>query len=196
MRAESSGNSVPRMVKTWTWDRRDWGLVEHPDFIKLWSLPGPWHDEPDKVQWVHADLDCLMVRSHHGNWCGYVGVPPGHAFHGRDYGGLDEMIEVHGGLTFADSCNEDAPEGHGICHIPEPGRPADVWWFGFDCNHAFDVAPRMLLTKQLAKSYTHMGTYKALPYVRGHVEHLAVQLAAIVTVIEPKAEIGGGEHGG
>lgn len=37
-----------------------------------------------------------------------------------------DCFEVHGGLTFAGAFDEAAPEGHGICQIPEAGRPVDV----------------------------------------------------------------------
>lgn len=70
---------------------------------------GAWDAEPDKVQWIDAatGLDCLMVRAGHlGYWCGYVGVPEGHAAFEKDYGYVD--VRVHGGLTFSDRC-ADAP---------------------------------------------------------------------------------------
>jgi hypothetical protein len=56
--------------------------------------------------------------------------------------GEEDYIYVHGGLTFADSCSDEVREdGGGICHIPYPGRPADVWWLGFDCAHCDDLSP-------------------------------------------------------
>src|SRR5438105_1894678 len=98
---------------------------------------GPWKSEPDRVDFEHAGFPCLMLRGQsHGAWCGYVAVPPGHPLHGKDYN--DEALgetDVHGGLTYASACS-----GH-ICHVPEAGEPADVWWFGFDCIHAGDLAP-------------------------------------------------------
>jgi len=150
------------------------------------TLPGPWQDEPDKVQWVDeaTDLDCLLVRNHLGTWCGYVGVPPGHPWHGKSY--HDITVDVHGGLTYASSCDEDALEGEGICHIPEPGRQADVWWLGFDCGHAFDLAPGMLqfererfpgeeVFERLAASQT----YRDINYAEKEVRHLAHQIAQV-----------------
>jgi hypothetical protein len=44
--------------------------------------PGPWQDEPDRLEWTHAGLYCLMIRNDLGSWCGYVGVPPEHPLHG------------------------------------------------------------------------------------------------------------------
>jgi hypothetical protein len=132
---------------------------------------GPWDDEPDKMQWVDeaTNLDCLIVRNHSGALCGYVGVPNGHPHYGKDYDTPD--VEVHGGLTYADRCQEDAPEGHGICHIPDPGRPGDVWWFGFDCAHYQDLIP--------AYSQDHIGlggVYRNIAYVEAECARLAAQL--------------------
>jgi hypothetical protein len=118
-------------MKEWTTiNKSDWG-------------DGPWQNEPDKVVWIDpvTNLDCMIHRGPSGALCGYVGVGPDHPWHGK---GCDDVdVEVHGGLTFANKCNEEATEANGICHIPEPGRPHDVWWLGFDCAHAFDVMPRL-----------------------------------------------------
>src|SRR5437868_461399 len=95
--------------------------------------PGPWDNEPDRLEWRHAGLPCLMNRNRSGVWCGYVAVPPGHPFHGASYD--DERtydLPSHGGLTFSSTCSGE------ICHVPQPGEPDDVWWFGFDCNHGYD----------------------------------------------------------
>lgn len=144
------------------------------------TTPGPWDDEPDKVQWIDpdSDLDCLALRNRLGVWCGYVGLPPGHPLHGQ---AVDEDdFDVHGGVTFRGSlCDEEAPEGHGICHVPLPGRPADVWWVGFDCGHAFDVMPAFM---EYEKGTGHeplwpRSVYRDLGYVKGETARLARQLA-------------------
>ena len=129
--------------------------------------PGPWMDEPDKLVWVDeaTDLDCMIVRGPLGALCGYVGVGPDHPNHGKsvwyDEGG--PSVDVHGGLTFSAKCDEEGT----ICHVPQPGRITDVWWFGFDCAHAWDLVPRM----------TYMeGTYKDIEFVRHEVTELARQL--------------------
>ena len=159
-----------RLERSWTHEGRPElnprGLV---------APPGPWDDEPDKVQWVDevTDYDCLAVRNPLGAWCGYVGLPPGHPWHGRGYSDIEDVIRVHGGLTFASSCNEEAPEGHGICHVPFPGRPDDVWWLGFDCAHAGDRIPCM-------EDFSVPGwpdVYRDLEYVRAECAFLARQLA-------------------
>jgi hypothetical protein len=138
--------------------------------------PGPWDDEPDRVQFkTTAGLVGLVVRSAlTGALCGYVGVPPGHPLHGKKYGEI-EGVSVHGGLTYSERC-DDGP----ICHVAEPGEPAAVWWIGFDCGHAFDLMPALMA--QIARHGLHWGhpdEYRPLAYVRAEVERLAEQVAAI-----------------
>lgn len=152
----------------------------HPDRAEIHRLtqPGPWDDEPDKVQWIDAatGLDCLAVRNRSGNWCGYVGLPPGHPMHGQSADESD--FEVHGGITFNGSlCDEDAEEGHGICHVPFPGRPAAVWWIGFDCGHFMDLSPAYLELGEDMRYTLERLTYRTLAYVRGECADLAKQLA-------------------
>lgn len=142
---------------------------------------GPWTAEPeDKVVWVdpETDLDCMAVRNQLGAWCGYVGVAPGHRLHGADYEAAHDAaaVDVHGGLTFADRC---APSGkgpqEGICHIEQDGRPDPVWWFGFDCAHAWDVVPGL---ETLGVGSDAGGAYRDLGFVVAECETLARQLAA------------------
>src|SRR5262245_29921583 len=148
---------------------------------------GPWDQEPDKVQWSDqtTGLPCLAVRHlAWGHWCGYVGVPPGHPYHGKPTSDLQDL-NVHGGLTYADRCmqpNESHPdvEATGICHVPGPGEPHDVWWLGFDCHHAFDLAPLYgrALPPHLQLMNSRMDhTYRTLEYVRTQCASLAVQLS-------------------
>lgn len=141
--------------------------------------PGPWDEEPDKVHWVDAatDLDCLMVRNRHsGNWCGYVAVTEGHPLFGVDYQEAPSF-DVHGGLTYANFCMEGDDESVGVCHVPLPGRPDHVWWFGFDCAHSCDLRPAAEM-RDRAHGWPSMGgTYRDRSYVEGEVRSLAKQLA-------------------
>jgi hypothetical protein len=159
---------------------------------------GPWADEPDKIQWVDdaTGFDCLIVRNRGGALCGYVGLPSEHPCHGLDYdsvrildadGGHD-WPDVHGGLTYADSCQEGGDEAASICHIPQPGRPDDVWWFGFDCAHHMDISPGMLARDResgfpISSSYGE--AYRTVAYVRSECARLARQL---VTAIASEGE--------
>jgi len=143
-------------------DRTDWD-------------PGPWDAEEDRYQWkTRSGLPGLIVRNNLGNLCGYAAVAPGHAMYGKSYETPD--VDVHGGLTFGSKC-------HGaICHIPDPGEPDDVWWFGFDCAHAGDLLPARTAMAKRIQGYPKMrgefdGTYRDVAYVRAQVEDLARQLA-------------------
>lgn len=137
---------------------------------------GPWDDEPDLVEWRHPyfpGLPLLAVRNAVGAWCGYVGVPPGHPWHGKDRDACD--ADAHGGLTYSDKCSGD------ICHVAAPGEPDDVWWLGFDCAHAGDVMPSVvaiLAAKRLDTFGDVFGNdkYRDLAYVMDEVEGLAVQV--------------------
>lgn len=97
-----------------TVDKSEWG-------------PGPWQDEPDKLQWEDkaTGLACLIVRGPAGALCGYVGVPQSHPWFGVDYNQCTReskceetwcdhrpCVEVHGGLTFADSCRAASADGY------------------------------------------------------------------------------------
>ena len=146
-------------------DKKDWG-------------PGPWQDEPDKIQWQDeaTGLACLMVRHPTlGHWCGYVGVAEGHPFFKKEYNDIDEDLNVHGGLTFTDSCYEDMELGQGVCHVPSPGEPDDVWWLGFDFMHAGDVAPG---THEITRRWSAEGgdSYKDRAYVERECFELAAQV--------------------
>ncbi len=141
-----------------------------------WSEPGEWHSEPDKAQWIDGgtQLDCLAVRNRLGSWCGYVGIPVGHPYYGLGPGEI--AVEVHGSLTYAAPCEEGALPGHGICHIPEQGRPDNVWWLGFDCGHWNDLQPGMPLCRGMTLP-DFGGVYRNLEYVRAMCAVLAIQLA-------------------
>lgn len=118
--------------------------------------PGPWWDEPDRVEWMHpTGVECRAIRGPFGAWCGYAGVPKGHPLYGADYTGLS--AEVHGGLTYAGEL-----------------RGSTSWWLGFDCAHAGDVTP-----SNLAHGFpSYPGEeYRPLTYVIEQVEQLARWMA-------------------
>jgi hypothetical protein len=138
---------------------------------------GPWQDEPDRVDFVHAGFACFANRRGDGLgfFCGYVGVPREHPAYGKNYNDVD--VEVHGGLTYANPCDGE------ICHVPESGMPDDVWWLGFDCGHAGDLGPGLRATlRRLEVPETcsiFRDEYRDLAYVRRQIEQLAEQLRAI-----------------
>lgn len=145
---------------------------EHTVDRTYWE-PGPWDGEPDRKEWRHSSgLACLAVRANTtGAWCGYVGVPPGHPYHGKGY---DEVeVEVHWGLTYANACRGP------ICHVPAPGESDDVWWLGFDCAHAGDLTPgsEFRLPERLRGRCGDV--YRDEAFVTAEVNRLADQLAEV-----------------
>jgi hypothetical protein len=137
---------------------------------------GPWMQEPDRRDWRAHGLPCLALRNHHGTWCGYVGVPPGHPWYDVSYAQLD--VEVHGGLTYSARCTDH------ICHVAAPGEPDEVFWLGFDCGHAFDYAPGIAaLAREIGLGQRWPEeTYRDLAYVSAEIERLAEQAATATEV--------------
>lgn len=140
---------------------------------------GPWVNEPNRIEFYAHGYPCLMRRNFmKGTWNGYVAVPAGHP----NYGQWDNNLDVHGGVTYAED------------HEPDTGKMSDWWWTGFDCGHVLDFAPgevamwrevaasvpaAALLRNQLAP-FELRTSYRDAEYVRGQVEGLAAQLAAMV----------------
>jgi hypothetical protein len=155
-------------MKTWTFHDKS-----------QWPERGPWDNEPDKAQWQDeaTGLACLMLRAR-SHWCGYVGVPETHPAFEKDYSTVG--ADVHGGLTFADFCQEshDGNIERLVCHVPEPGQPARVWWLGFDCIHSGDARPAMTQVEyEIERRFPTDGHYRTFDYVKTETARLAQQLA-------------------
>jgi hypothetical protein len=145
------------------------------EFDKM-SVPGPWQTEPDRLEWRHNGVPCLIVRNPSGALCGYAACPPEHPWHGKAFDmhwDETENPEVHGGITFSGLCQE----GGKICHVPQPGEPDDVWWLGFDCAHSGDLTPR-----DVKEGYTlgrfGPAKYRDVEYVKAEANSLAEQILA------------------
>lgn len=111
-----------------------------------------WMDEPNRQEFEHAGLKCLILRTPELlQLNGYVALPPEHPCYGKDFGDID--VEVHGGLTFAS-------EGDG--EKWERG----YWWVGFDCGF---LNIYLCLDRNFA-------------YVRAQIKKLAEQLAKVTLV--------------
>ena len=85
-------------------------------------------NHPDDVlaEGEHQGYQWVVVNNGSGYRCGYVRVPPGHPWHGKD--DMDLNLDVHGGITFGQA---DVP-----C---DAAGPDDAWWVGFDCAHSCDA---------------------------------------------------------
>lgn len=192
--SERGRSEMPDVIEYRTWDKSGWGA-------------GPWQEEPDKRQWVDegTGLPCLLVRGPQGALCGYVGVSglhPAHGFSASTYsyeiaevltGKAAERapvqakvleLEAHGGVSFAHGCGHGDP-ATSICHIPEPGEPDDVWWFGFDCAHSGDFCPKSeridhpVLGLGKPTGWGGMIEYRDAAYVTEQCASLAAQLKAM-----------------
>jgi hypothetical protein len=90
------------------------------------------------------------------SWCGYIYLPSTHPDFGAHYD--DAVVDVHGGLTYAD------PESDG------------VWCFGFDCSHYMDVRPNSkVYYDELDNDPFADATWKSLDFVINELDNLAKQ---------------------
>lgn len=131
--------------------------------------PGPWMDEPDYEKYEYKGIDCLIKRTTSlGHLCGYVRVPKGHPWFGRDYDNID--YEPHGGLTFAEGTEEE-------------------WEIGFDCAHGGDLVPsfehhRALLSNPFARLMSQPATpmtYKDFGFVKHELERLVDHMLGVAS---------------
>lgn len=97
-----------------------------------------------------------------GIWCGYVGIGRDHPLYEADSEQIDDMIDMHGGCTYA---------GQGL---PRGGFD-EHWWMGFDCGHYMDDIPGLPEV-----SAVFVGTYRDIEFVRGQCTAIAAQLKALV----------------
>jgi hypothetical protein len=131
--------------------------------LKLLVESRPWEKEPTEEKWVDegTNLHC-RIRRHpeYMHLCGYVGVGSDHPNFGE---GEDKLnLEVHGGLTYS-STEDDG-----------------IHWFGFDCAHAGDLSPGILIhllkTRITEYGYLRDETYRTWGYVKAETLRLAEQL--------------------
>lgn len=167
--------------------------------------PGPWDNEPNRIEFEAAGLRCIMLRHmRFGHWCGYVRVGDDHPWNGMCYsdriekppadlvhrpvnmdsvGVINFFIAALEGVDLEQQCTLSMLiDAHGgltwAGSGPEDG--ADGWWFGFDCNHCNDLSPGMeaIMSKF---NFPIMGdrVYRDAAYVRSITESVARQLASV-----------------
>lgn len=68
---------------------------------------------------------------------GYVLIPKDHPFHGVDYDTINKFVNVHGGLTYSDSCTSSVIQSFGL-EDEDQGK----WMIGFDTAHSGDNEER------------------------------------------------------
>ena len=172
---------------------------------------GPWTGEADKVGWIdqHTGMACIILRRSNGTLSGYVAVTPNHPLHGYRHDAIPGALEilVHGGLSYAEPCEETRPERISVCHVrirktPKVTRKLfedeDLWWFGFDTDHAYDFVPA-----EPRRPTSDAKAYRNQDYVYRECIKLAAQLYRVETDIEveipvelqqPTRPLGGSER--
>jgi hypothetical protein len=160
----------------------------------------PWWTEDNKVDFIAEGFKCCLRRGPLGSWCGYVGVPASHPWHGKSY---NDYIKPTADMLGPRDANDHGPidllcmalsdkdpseelsiglamRVHGgitytADHKPY-GKPEGLWWFGFDCAHAGDLVPSFA-ERQCG---CHTGDiYRDQSYVVAEVQSLAAQLAKV-----------------
>ena len=158
---------------------------------------GPWEDEADKIAWIdeRTGTPCIILRQTNGTLSGYAAVEPGHPLYGYNHDAIPSELRVvsHGGLNYAEACNQTMPEAISVCHVEPLKRPhsdmpdrfaddGDLWWFGFDTNHAYDFVPNERIPQG---QRIHDGkVYRDQAYVYRECIKLAAQLHRIETGVE------------
>ena len=134
-------------------------MLEAEHKLKLLIPDRPWETEPNHKEWTEASTKykCEIKRNEITMaLCGYVTVPKNHHYYGLGYN--DVMANVHGGLTYSNKGT-----------------------FGFDCAHAGDLTPGVLLSvlksakdpSEYAELTLAHDTYRTFEWVVKETEDLA-----------------------
>jgi hypothetical protein len=120
------------------------------NFIRDKSILEKVRAEGNEKRFDYKGYPCVVLRrSIH--LCGYVGLPKGHKYYGKDYRKID--VDVHGGLTYAEDDN-------------------GFWVIGFDCAHSGDY------TGYCSFSFCSSGnTYRDMEYVEVQIKNLVRQIS-------------------
>lgn len=156
---------------------------------------GPWNDEADKIGWIdeRTGRQCIILRQANGTLSGYVAVEPAHPLFGYRHDAVPGAlgVSVHGGLTYAAPCEQNLPEPVSVCHMPPKGMRSarqnvfeneDLWWFGFDTDHAYDFVPKV--RGGSANQISDGKVYRDQAYVYRECIRLAAQLHFNETGVE------------
>jgi hypothetical protein len=118
---------------------------------------------------IEAGFQWEVTSNRIGYRCGYVRVPAGHPWHGKDYDSVEPYPDVHGGLTFAEADTDCGKGGED-----------NAWWLGFDCAHLGDAPDpslpggEQLWRTRLGDVFDH-DTIKTTEYAAGECRKLAQQ---------------------
>ncbi|GAA0671739.1 hypothetical protein FHT00_001846 [Sphingomonas insulae] len=120
---------------------------------KAYSVPdlqpktsGPWRREHDKLAWTDpaTGLDCIVRRMNRGHLGAFVAVRRGHPLFGYSAGAIPPgLLRTHGGVDYAEACDDRGPEDRSICHVHSGSveHVDDAWWIGTTCDQITDLVP-------------------------------------------------------
>lgn len=145
-----------------------------------------WKNEPNRKEWKHAGLKCLILRNTYlGHLCGYVEIPHGHLLYGKSYSsiapasllisrekasrGLSDEMVISAILSSADNSCASLFSVHGGITYSGTLNDRKTFWYGFDCSHCDDLSPYI----------SGSGVYRNMAYVKNETESLARQIAAL-----------------
>lgn len=167
---------------------------------KKYEVSGVWDNEPDEESGEYKGMKTFIKRGPVGHLCGYVGIPEGHPWFGKDYNDqvnvpkaiMERPIDVDKvgaiNLLCAAGKSDDMKEGFldivfaidvhgGLTYASEcvpMEKPDGFWWFGFDCAHAGDLVPRSTMARSNC-------IYRDIEFVRQEIKSLADQLEHVTT---------------
>jgi hypothetical protein len=160
----------------------------------------PWKSEPKEIDFIDSETGypCALRRGPMGHWCGYIGVPRSHPWHGKDYNHkqdippdfvdrfeatIDDVGAINvlcaAGTADLKSC---APivlliRCHGGLTFADRGAwisDAATWWLGFDCAHSEDLCP--------GSPFLRGGIYRDVAYVEETCRRAAKDIARFAEV--------------
>jgi len=132
----------------------------------------PWLTEENKYEVDYLGYKGYVVR-HHQFGClnGYVVISKEHMLHGCKYcNELVRDLNVHGGITFANSCLINL---NGTVAEILVSEKSNQWVFGFDTAHCYDLLP------SLSDAGLPEQVYRDKDYVIEQVKRLISQLKAL-----------------
>jgi hypothetical protein len=180
----------------------------------------PWESEPYFHTFEAAGMRCVMYRDpEFKTWCGYVGVGSAHPLYGLHYSDLvpapakfnerpmdvDEHGMINVFVTALQQYAGEIPDGfvpishliacHGGLSWAQPLHEWTGWWFGFDCNHAWDYSPGMVEILRESARRLELDTgwrphvidamerrvYRTFDFVKSETASLAQQVADYVS---------------